>query len=129
MQSNYLFNYNHWQQIALGSLLGFLLILSSGCSSTKDLWNARIDNYSYDEAVIEMGPPDREATLQDGTRICEWRTAKGSSYGYSYGSSAWPYNSGPWIFQNQVVRESLDFFIRLTFSKEGQLKNWEKVRR
>ncbi len=56
-----------------------LLLLSVGCASTKIDWSSRIGNYTYDQAVIELGPPDKYAKLTDGTVVAEWMTRRGYS--------------------------------------------------
>ena len=48
-------------------LLLFLGIALSACKSTPKIdWNGRVGNYTYDQAVMELGPPDKTATLSDG---------------------------------------------------------------
>src|SRR5262245_10702323 len=83
------------------SFPGLLLIWLMGCATTPKIdWNSRIGNYTYDQAVLEMGPPDRSATLTDGTKVVEWLTARGHIYGFSdYGGFYYPYHyyPGPFI--------------------------------
>ena len=51
---------------ALLALLGALVV--SGCVTNRVNWNARIGNYTYDQAIVELGPPDKVAHLSvDGT--------------------------------------------------------------
>src|SRR5690242_15264115 len=71
-------------------ILGLCVFLI-GCASTKIDWNSRIGNYTYDQAVLELGPPDKDAKLTDGTVVAEWMTRRGYSggsvglmYGYGY---------------------------------------------
>ena len=68
-----------------------------GCASTKIDWNSRIGNYTYDQAVLELGPPDKYAKLTDGTVVAEWMTRRGYSggsagfmYGYGYPCHGYP---------------------------------------
>ena len=49
------------------------------------MWDSRVGTYTYDDAVVEMGPPDREATTGNGQIICEWRTGKGGAHGTGFG--------------------------------------------
>jgi hypothetical protein len=58
----------------------FALLLTA-CATNKVDWQSRVGNYSYDQAVLEFGPPDKEATLQNGTRVSEWLTSRGRSNG------------------------------------------------
>ena len=58
-----------------------LCLFLVGCASTKIDWNSRIGNYTYDQAVTELGPPDKQAKLTDGTVVAEWMTRRGYSGG------------------------------------------------
>src|SRR6266581_3987151 len=104
-----------------------LLLLSVGCATTKIDWNSRIGNYTYDQAVAELGPPDKFAKLTDGTIVAEWMTRRGYS-----GGSAWmmyghgyPYYYHPWNYYYDPG--SPDYFIRLTFGPDGKLQAYKPV--
>ena len=45
------------------------LVLLVGCATNRVDWNARVGNYTYQQAVLDMGPPDRQAKLEDGTTV------------------------------------------------------------
>jgi hypothetical protein len=93
-----------------------------GCASSKVAWAGRVGNYTFDQAVQELGPPERSAKLADGRTVSEWLLYRGSSsrtyhvtpgyYGglYHYNDSQFP-----------------DRFLRLTFSPEGRLEDWKRV--
>ena len=105
-----------------------LLLLSVGCASTKIDWSSRIGNYTYDQAVIELGPPDKYAKLTDGTVVGEWMTRRGYSggsgsmfYGYNY-----PYYHHPWPY-SYYEPPSPDYYIRLTFGPDGKLLAYKRV--
>jgi len=107
--------------------LGFCLFLI-GCASTKIDWSSRIGNYTYDQAVIELGPPDKYAKLTDGTVVGEWMTRRGYSggsgsmfYGYNY-----PYYHHPWPY-SYYEPPSPDYYIRLTFGPDGKLLAYKRV--
>ena len=117
-----------WVQSLIMALL--LCALFTGCATTPKIdWNARIGNYTYDQTVMELGPPDCVAPLTDGTRVGEWLTARGYSHGYitdlgphfyrsyAYGPSALYYSDAP----------APDRFIRLIFAPDGKLVSWKKV--
>lgn len=63
-------------------LLGLLLVaLFAGCATTPKIdWKTRVGTYSYDEAISELGVPDRSATLSDGTVVGEWLRRRGTTY-------------------------------------------------
>src|SRR6266536_1478834 len=106
-----------------------LRLLSIGCATTKIDWNSRIGIYTYDQAVLELGPPDKSAKLTDGTVVAEWMTRRGYSggsagfmYGYGY-----PYHG--YLYPPYYLAEppSPDYFIRLTFGPDGKLQAYKRV--
>ena|SRR5438045_5516589 len=110
--------------------LGFCVFLTS-CASTKIDWNSRIGNYTYDQAVVELGPPDKYAKLTDGTVVAEWMTRRGYSsgsagvvYGYAYPYGGYPYHLYPPYLAEPP---SPDYFIRLTFGPDGKLQAYKRV--
>jgi len=109
-----------WAQI-LGILgVGSLL---AGCASMRMDWAGRVGHFSYDQAVLELGPPDKSATLMDRTVVAEWLTRKGYSYASAqYGYSPWYY--GP-FYPGYAEVNSPDYFLRLTFGPDGMLKAWK----
>jgi len=114
---------------ATGVVSLLLLLLSAGCASTKIDWNSRIGNYNYDQAVVELGPPDKSAKLTDGTRVAEWLTRRGysgGSVGFMYGYGH-PYYYHPWYHYYEPP--SPDYFLRLTFAPDGKLRAYQRVAR
>lgn len=103
----------------------------TGCATTPRIdWNARIGSYIYDQAVLELGPPDKWAKLEDQTVVAEWLTHRG--YNYVYGSFGYPYWYGPYypgIYPSYAYSYSPDYFLRLTFGPDGKLKTWKKFAR
>ena len=57
-----------WLAITLAALV------LAGCVTQKIDWSARVGNYTYDQAVMELGPPDKSAKLTDGTVVADWLT-------------------------------------------------------
>ncbi len=96
-----------------------------GCSTAKIDWDSRVGNYTYDQAVLEYGPPDRSATLTDGTKVSEWLLYRGDSRG-SYSTFGGYHYGGPWI-HHYSEPPAPDRFLRLTFAADGKLKAWRKV--
>ena len=107
-----------------------LCCLLIGCASTQIDWNSRIGVYNYDQAVSELGPPDKSAKLTDGSVVAEWMTRRGypggstgMSYGYGY-----PYYFHPGSYSNYEP-PSPDYFVRLTFGPDGKLQACKRVAR
>jgi hypothetical protein len=96
--------------------------LLAGCATSKIDWNARVGTYTFDQAVVELGPPDKQAKLTDGTLVAEWLTSRGRAQAhalYGYGDPRW--HHGP-LFNDYVVTQSPDYFLRLVFGPDGKLQ-------
>jgi hypothetical protein len=109
-----------------------LLVVMAGCATGPQIdWNGRIGNYTFDQSVMELGPPDKIAALTDGTRVAEWLTSRGYSHGYvtSFGPHFYhPYFYGPPAYYYSDP-PSPDRFLRLTFAPDGRLLSWRRVYR
>jgi hypothetical protein len=71
-------------------------------------------------AVTEIGPPDRQAVLTNGTRVADWVTNPGYySHPFYDSYDLWPH------YSMQVPSTTL----RLTFGTDGKLTTWRKVYR
>jgi len=99
-----------------------VVFLWAGCATHKIDWNSRMGVYTYDQTVLEMGPPDKVARLTDGTIVAEWLTYRGSS-GYS------GFFPGPYYPFPTYDLPTPDRFLRLTFTPDGKLKEWKKIAR
>jgi hypothetical protein len=93
-----------------------------GCATHRVDWAARVGHYNYDQAVTDLGPPDKHAKLADGTVVAEWLTDRGGTYIYSSPGSYGPYSLGSVNSYNTPNR-----YIRLTFDSQGQLTAWKKL--
>ena len=106
-------------QIGLWALL-LAAVSLWGCATHSIDWDSRIGSYTYDQAVLELGPPDKAAELTDGTLVGEWLIYRGRP-GYSH--RIYTYRS-VWDTYDPPLP---DRFIRLTFSPDGQLQTWRNV--
>ena len=59
--------------ILAGVLCGLLV---AGCASSSVNWDQRVGLYSWDDAVTELGLPDRVADLDGGVKAAEWITPR-----------------------------------------------------
>lgn len=106
-----------------------MMAFAVGCSSTPRVdWNARIGVYTYDQAVMEMGPPDRATQLSDGSTVAEWFLRRGSSVSFGVGTGFYGPRSGVAVGQT-VSPGRPGVFLRLTFDPEGRLVSWARIRR
>jgi len=106
--------------------LGMLaIVLLAGCQFAKPInWNARVGNYTFDQAVIELGPPDSQAKLSDGRVVAKWvsRYSSGSAVVVGGGLYSNPYGMSvvettPGYFESKLV---------LTFNTNSVLAAWSK---
>ena len=106
------------------------ILLLAGCATPID-WQARVGRYTHDQAIVELGPPDKSARLTDGTTVAEWLTYRGgTSYAHFGGGYGYwhPYHRHYWgpsyIIDDYQTYES---FLRLTFAPDGVLTAWKRV--
>ena len=104
-------------------------LLFAGCVSQKVDWQARIGHYTLDQAVTDLGPPEKSVKLSDGTVVDEWLLSRGhiivapEPYFLPPGSYFGP--STPTYSEAYVP----DYFLRLTFGPDGRLKSWKRFAR
>jgi len=106
---------------------GLLTFLVAGCATHRIDWTGRVGNYTFDQAVIEFGPPDKQARLGDGTLVAEWLTRRG--YVQSHPVFANPGACYGPIYPAYIETYSPDYFLRLTFDPAGRLQAWKKFAR
>jgi hypothetical protein len=107
-------------------LLLFLGVTFSACKSTPKVdWNSRVGNFTYDQAVAELGPPDKSAKLTDGNTVADW--IKHSGGGMSFGVGTGFYGSHSAVGVGQSVGTGYaDKVLRLTFGPDHKLVSWSK---
>jgi len=113
-----------------------LLCLLVGCTTRPTIdWAGRMGVYTYDQAVMDYGPPDRAAELSDKSRVVEWVTRKGGyqvntfGYGYGYYGSPYPYRPYPYHYGYAApydVSRVPDRGLRLVFDPAGVLKGFNE---
>lgn len=113
-----------WVQVVL--LAGGVLL--AGCATRKIDWTGRVGTYTFDQSVLEFGPPDKQAKLSDGTVVAEWVTRRGHSYIYA-APAYHPYRHGGYYHTPYVDTHAPDYFLRLTFDAAGRLRAWERFAR
>jgi hypothetical protein len=103
-----------------------MTLLLAGCVTQKIDWSARVGQYTQDQAITDLGPPDKSAKLSDGTIVDEWLTAHSrvivAPEPYFLGSGGYFGPLTPSYTESYVP----DYYLRLTFSPDGRLKTWKK---
>jgi len=99
----------------------------TGCKSTPEIdWNNRIGSYSYDQAVTELGPPDRKETLSDGKVVADWiERSRGGGFSFGVGTGFSTGGAGVGVGQT-VATGPHDHVLRLTFGPNTKLVSWER---
>jgi hypothetical protein len=112
-------------KFSLPVILAMTVALLSGCTTPTTVdWDSRVGHYTYNQALAEFGPPDRQARLSDGKASYKWyvqppagaRFNSGMSY---YGSNG--FGAGQTTgtgFNSQMLQ--------LTFDSGGTLVAWSK---
>jgi hypothetical protein len=107
-------------------VLGLVMMVAGCASGPKVDWDSRVGSYTFDQAVLEMGPPERSSDLSEGTKVAEWFIRAGSSMSFGVGTGF--YGSGGGVGVGQSVSSGRSGqYLRLTFDSAGVLTHWEKV--
>ncbi len=108
--------------VALG--LAWLL---AGCAHQTD-WKSRVGSYTYDDAVRELGPPDKKETLSDNTLVAEWVTITGWNHTTRHPIRPVLRSEVYWTFET-TTESTPDTIVRLTFSPERKLTDFKSFYR
>jgi len=88
---------NRSVKLSFLAILALAAVLVAGCKTTKPIdWNSRVGTYTFDQAVTELGPPDKQTTLSDGKLVAQWVTHRygGSSFSVGTGFYTGPVGVG-----------------------------------
>lgn len=95
--------------------------LLAGCATQKIDWSTRVGSFTYQQSVLELGPPDKKEKLDDGTLVAEWLTSHGYAYSVPQASPYWWH--GPFYPE---LETSPNYYLRLIFAPDGKLREWRK---
>ena len=111
-------------KFSLPAILALALVFLAGCTTTPPVdWNSRVGTYTYDQAVTDLGPPDRQTKQSDGKSVYKWfvraHTCPGPNTGMSYyGETGFSANQTAGVINNRMLQ--------LTFDPDGKLVTWTK---
>ena len=105
------------------------LVLAGCVTMPKIDWAARVGNYTCDQAVMELGPPDKSAKLTDGTTVADWLTRRGQTI-----IAPEPYFAPPGCYYGSFTPMYSETYVparylRLTFGADGKLTAWKEFTR
>jgi hypothetical protein len=111
-------------QILRSLVIMMVVFVLAGCATPIN-WQARVGIYTYDQAVMNYGPPDSSTKLSDGTTVAQWMTQRGqeivSQGPYFYG----PGYVGP-VWSGYTTSYFPARFLRLSFSPGGKLTAYKE---
>jgi len=116
-----------WRRVAWR--LGLLLLAGlwlTGCATTKVDWNARIGVFTYDQAILDLGPPDKSAQTSEGVLVADWLIRRGHVWIHGPLLPPWYY---PYAYGTPVETYSPAQFLRLTFARDGRLQKFDRYYR
>ncbi len=119
-------------RIVLAMVTALLALALAGCATPIN-WTARVGVYTYNQAVMDYGPPMTVTKLNDGSTVVEWMTHRGQVvvtpgpyYGPNYvGPGRSPYYSGGYYGPASSTYFPARF-LRLEFGPDGKLKAWKE---
>ena len=99
-------------------------LLVAGCATNRVDWDARVGVFNYDQAVGELGPPDKQAKLPDGTTVAEWISRYNNTGTIGLGTGLYGGGAGVGLMATTpTYRESS---LRLTFGTNHVLTAWSR---
>jgi hypothetical protein len=101
--------------------------LWAGCASKPPVdWNSRVGSYTFEQAVLELGPPSGQSTLPDGRKVADWITGYSGSSGFGVGMGGYGSSGGIGVAHgyNTAPRAKI---LRLTFAPDGKLTEWTRT--
>jgi len=115
--------------LAVKALSAAILFLAAafvaGCKTTPRVdWNSRVGSYTYNQALAELGSPDKQTKLSDGKTVDQWITLHGNT-GFSGGAAYAGGNDGMGTPQ-PIAQSYKDHVLELTFGTDGKLVSWAK---
>jgi hypothetical protein len=114
-------NVNSAGKLVLGVILAVLLL---GCAIHHIDWNSRVGQYSYDQAVKDFGPPDKQARLTDGQVVAEWISRYYGGGTALVGAGYYGHPGGIGVVQ--TAPSYYESTLRLTFATNHLLTAWSK---
>jgi hypothetical protein len=113
-------------KFSLFIIVALVAAFIAGCQTTKPVdWNSRVGNYTFDQAVTELGPPDKQAKLSDGKTVAEWITRRNGGSGLSVGTGF--FGGGVGVGMSHSVGQGYsDKVLKLTFGTDNKLASWSK---
>lgn len=113
-------------RLSLLTILALAVAFIVGCATARPVdWNDRVGTYTFDQAVTELGPPDKQAALSNGKTVASWITHRYGGTSFSVGTGFYGGNTGFGVGQT-VGTGYPDRVLTLTFGTNNVLTAWSK---
>ena len=98
-------------------------LVGAGCQTMQQVdWEGRIGQFTYEQAVAELGQPTGETKLPGGMRRAEWITNTGISTGRVLVGAGYQRRTMSVVPMDPTeIHRLRDRYLRLTFDKAGRL--------
>ena len=100
------------------------MTLLAGCIIRGIDWNSRVGHYTYDQAVGEFGPPDKQARLSDGRTVADWVTRFYNAGGVFVGAGYYGYPGTAGMMETPPSYS--ESTMRLVFDTNHVLSAWAR---
>jgi hypothetical protein len=112
-------------KFSLHVIVALTVAFLAGCTTRPPIdWNNRVGHYTYDQAMAELGPPDRQARLSDGKAVYKWFVQRPVGTRFNSGMSYYGNNG---FGANQTIGSTFNSqMLQLTFDTNGTLVAWSK---
>ncbi len=98
---------------------------TGGATSQQAAWSNRVGSLTYEQAVIELGPPNKTNSVTDGGLIAQWVTGRTTGNAFNAADDA----SGPFVGYHPTLSRLPSHVLALEFGPDHKLVQWAKVTR
>ncbi len=100
-------------------------IFWTGCATSQQAaWSNRVGNLTYEQAVTELGPPNKTNSVTDGGLIAQWVTGRTTGNAFNAADDA---SSGPFVGYHPTLSRLPSHVLALEFGPDHKLVQWAKV--
>ena len=117
------------QKLPVGRIMGWCVSLMAatlllGCATSSPArWDHRIGTYSWEDAVAELGPPDRVTEETGGVKVAEWIQSRTEGM-LAPSSPSVPLREQTLGTSNTSGTVAPAKILRLSFTPDGKLLDW-----
>lgn len=96
-----------------------------GCATSQQAqWGHRVGSLTYEQAVTELGPPNKTNSVTDGGMIAQWVTGRTTGSAFNAADDV---SSGPFAGYRANASRMPGHVLALEFGPDHKLVQWAKV--